>query len=214
MPRSRSISVLFLDIGGVLLSNGWDQKTRRLAADRFGLDYEEMDSRHQMTFSTYEQGKLTLEAYLNRVVFYQPRPFTLDQFRDFMFAQSRPLPHAVETFRRIAEDHQLRVGAISNEGRELTMHRIDTFGLKDLVHFFVSSCFVHFRKPDEDIYRIALDIAQVRPEHAVYVDDRQMFVEVAEGLGIHGILHKDLASTCRALADLGLADRHSAGTGA
>jgi putative hydrolase of the HAD superfamily len=204
MPRSGSISVLLLDIGGVLLTNGWDTKARKRAAETFSLDYDDMDYRHDMTFSTYEQGKLSLDSYLRRVVFYKQRPFTLQQFRDFMFGQSQPLPNAIETFQRIARDNGLKVGSLSNEGRELTLYRINSFGLRDLIHFFISSCFVHFRKPDEDIYRIALDIAQVNPENAVYVDDREMFVEVAEGLGVHGIHHQDLASTCQALADLGL----------
>jgi putative hydrolase of the HAD superfamily len=204
MNNSIDISVLFLDIGGVLLTNGWDRAMVRRAADAFDLDLEEMDERHHLTFDTYERGLLSLDDYLRRVVFHQPRPFTMEQFREFMFAQSQALGDNMGVFKRIARTHGLRVGAINNEGRELSVYRIRKFHLSDLIEFFVSSSFVHYRKPDENIYRLALDIAQVPPERAVYVDDRQMFVEVAQGLGIHGIYHKDLAKTCKALEDLGL----------
>lgn len=204
MNDSIDISVLFLDIGGVLLTNGWDRAMQRRAADAFDLDLEEMDERHHLTFDTYERGLLSLDDYLRRVVFYQPRPFTVEQFKEFMFAQSQALDDNMGVFKRIARTHGLRVGAINNEGRELSVYRIRKFHLSDLIEFFVSSSFVHYRKPDENIYRLALDIAQVPPERAVYVDDRQMFVEVAQGLGIHSIYHKDLAKTCKALEDLGL----------
>jgi putative hydrolase of the HAD superfamily len=204
MSESLDISVLFLDIGGVLLTNGWDRAMRRRAAEAFDLDAEETNERHHLTFDTYERGLLSLDDYLRRVVFYQPRPFTMDQFKEYMFAQSQALGDNMGVFKKIAHTHGLKVGTINNEGRELSAHRIRKFHLKDLVDFFVSSSFVHYRKPDEDIYRLALDIAQVPPERAVYVDDRQMFVEVAEGLGIHSIHHQDLAKTCKALDDLGL----------
>ena len=72
------------------------------------------------------------------------------------------------------------------------------------VDFFISSCFVHIRKPDEDLYRLALDCAQVLPEQVVYIDDRAMFVEVAQSLHIGGIHHRGYDSTKAALADLGL----------
>ena len=84
-----AISTLFLDIGGVLLTNGWDRKARRLAAETFGLDYEEMDERHHLTFDTYEAGKLSLDEYLDRMVFYEERSFTRNEFRKFMLDQSR-----------------------------------------------------------------------------------------------------------------------------
>ncbi len=149
------------------------------AAQLFGLDYGEMNERHHLTFDTYEQGKLSLDDYLNRVVFYQDRSFSRAEFKAFMYAQSRPFPEMIELMRGLKTQHGLQVAAVSNEGRELTTYRVQQFALATFIDFFVSSCFVHYRKPDEDIYRIALDIAQVRPEHVAYVDDRPMFVEVA-----------------------------------
>ncbi len=204
MNHSSPFTTLFLDIGGVLLTNGWDHTTRQRAAEEFGLEHDEMSERHHLTFDTYEEGKLSLDEYLNRVVFYQERPFTREAFKAFMYAQSQPFPEMIELMRGLKTQYGLQVAALSNEGRELTVYRVQEFKLGTFMDFFVSSCFVHYRKPDADIYRIALDIAQARPEQALYVDDRAMFVEVAQGLGIQGIRHKDFESTRKALETLGL----------
>jgi putative hydrolase of the HAD superfamily len=198
------VSTLFLDIGGVLLTNGWDRKARLLAADTFGLDYEEMNERHHLTFDTYEVGKLTLDEYLERVVFHEPRQITPNEFREFMLEQSRPLSGMIDLICGLKSLHQLKVAVVSNEGRELTEYRIRTFGLGRFIDFFVVSCYVHFRKPDKDMYRIALDMAQVAPEQVLYIEDRPMFVEVAASLGIRGIVHRDHDTTRRELAALGL----------
>ncbi len=198
------ITALFVDIGGVLLTNGWDRMARRLAGETFGLDCEEMDERHHLTFDTYEEGKLSLDEYLDRVVFYEERPFTRDHFRTFMFAQSRPIPEMIELVCRLKSQYGLKIAAVSNEGRELNSHRIEEFKLGTFIDFFVSSCFVHFRKPDADIFRIALDIAQVEPAQVVYIEDRPMFVEVARGLGIKGIVHAGHDATRHLLAGFGL----------
>jgi putative hydrolase of the HAD superfamily len=198
------VTTLFLDLGGVLLTNGWDRNSRELAAKTFDLDRKEMDERHHLTFDTYEVGKLTLEQYLSRVVFYQERSFTRQEFRDFMFAQSRSFPQMIELICALKSKYSLKVAVVNNEGRELNESRIHTFQLKTFVDFFISSCFVHVRKPDEDIYRIALDIAHVAPEQVAYLDDRLMFVQIAQGLGIQGIHHTGYDSTCASFAALGL----------
>lgn len=199
------ITTLFLDIGGVLLTNGWDREARRRAAEFFQLDCEEMDERHHLTFDTYEEGKLTLNDYLGRVVFYKDRTFSREEFRKFMFDQSRPFPEMIELVCRLKERHKLKIAAVSNEGRELTAYRINEFRLGKFIDFFISSCFVHYRKPDADIYRIALDIAQVKPSQVVYLEDRPMFVETARGLGINGIVHAGAEATKLELAGFGLA---------
>lgn len=201
---SAGIKALFTDIGGVLLTNGWDHEMRQEAASRFGLDYADMNERHHLTYDTYEEGKLSLDAYLDRTVFHRDRSFTRDEFKAHMYAQSRPLPHMLDLVRNVKHRHGLKVAAISNEGRELTEHRVTTFGLASCIDFFISSCFVHMRKPDADMYRMALDCAQVAPEAAVYVDDRKLFVEVARGLGIDGVLHVDAETTRQELAERGL----------
>ena len=205
MNPSTSITTLFLDIGGVLLTNGWDHDIRKRAAELFSLDYAEMNERHHLTFDTYEQGKLSLDKYLDRIVFYQQRSFTREEFKAFMVAQSHPFPEMIELMRTLKKQYGLQVAAVSNEGRELTMYRVQQFKLGTFIDFFISSCFVHYRKPDEDLYRIALDIAQVRSEQVVYIDDRSMFVEVASSLGINGILHTGYATTRSSLEKFGLA---------
>ena len=201
---SPGITTLFLDLGGVLLSNGWDRTSRKRAAEKFGIDLVEMDERHHLSFGTYEEGKLSLEDYLSRAVFYEERPFSRDSFIMFMHAQSHPYPDMIDLVRRLKALHGLKVVAVSNEGRELTEYRIKRFELRTFIDCFVSSCFVHMRKPDYDIYRIAMDIAQAQCEEVVYIEDRGMFVETARCLGIQGIVHKDYVSTREALAALGL----------
>jgi len=204
MSLSSPITTLFLDIGGVLLTNGWDRGIRIRASEKFGLDYKEMDERHHLTFDTYEEGKLSLDEYLSRVVFYQNRSFSREAFKTFMFAQSEALPEMIELMRGLKTQHALQVAAVSNEGRELTVYRVQQFKLGTFIDFFISSCFVHYRKPDADLYHIALDIAQVSPEQVVYIDDRAMFVEVAQGLGIKGIIHTGHEATRKTLESLGL----------
>jgi putative hydrolase of the HAD superfamily len=137
-------------------------------------------------------------------VFYRERPFTRDDFRDFMFAQSKPMVEMIHLVSSLKWKYRLKTAAISNEGRELTVHRIEKFAMATFIDFFVSSCFVHFRKPDEDMYRIALDISQADPTRSVYIDDRALFVEIAQSLGINGIQHTNIEVTRNALKGLGL----------
>ena len=204
MVDNLPITTLFLDIGGVLLTNGWDRYARRRAAENFHIDYAEMDERHHLTYDTYESGKLSLKDYLDRVVFYEKRPFSMGDFRNFMFSCSEPFPLMIELVGTLKDKYHLRTIAVSNEGRELTQYRIEQFKLREVIDAFVSSCFVHFRKPDKDIFNIALDISQSSPRQVAYIDDRRLFVEVASGLGIHGIQHTDFSSTNRKLNELGL----------
>jgi len=204
MKKTFQITALFVDIGGVLLTNGWDHHARKRAAKIFSLDLDEMEDRHHLTFDTYEEGKLTLDEYLNRVVFYEKRPFTRAQFRKFMFAQSKPFPEMIGLVRRLKSKYELKIVVVSNEGRELNAHRIQNFKLGGFVDFFISSSFVHLRKPDEDIFRMALDIAQVPVSRVVYIDDRAMFVQIAKNLGIHGIHHMDYKTTRAKLSAFGL----------
>ena len=204
MKKNIQISTLFLDIGGVLLTNGWDRNMRKKAVEHFKLDYDDFDERHHMTFDTYEEGKLSMDEYLSLVVFHKERSFKLNDFKKYLFEQTQPLTDMIEMFKAIAKNNSLKIGAISNEGRELTTYRINYFGLNEFIQFFICSCFVHFRKPDKDIYLIALDVGQVKPEQSLYIDDRELHVEVAASLGMNVIHHKDIESTRQALAEYGL----------
>lgn len=204
MKKTSRVTTLFLDVGGVLLTNGWDHLARRRAAKNFKLGWAEMEERHRLNFETHEEGKMSFEEYLDRVVFYQERPFTRAQFRRFMCAQSKPYPKMLDLFAQLKVRHGLRVAVVSNESREVNAHRIREFKLDALADTFISSCFVHIRKPDVDMFSLALDIAQAKAEQVVYVDNTPMFVEIAAGLGIRSIHHTDYKSTCEKLASLGL----------
>jgi putative hydrolase of the HAD superfamily len=204
MKRNAPITALFVDIGGVLLTDGWDHQARQRAATHFKLQWAEMEERHRLTFDTYEEGKLTLKEYLDGVVFYQKRSFTRAEFRRFMFAQSKPHPEMIEWVRHLKAKYGLKIVVVSNEARELNAYRIREFKLPGFVDAFISSCFVHLRKPDADIFRLALDIAQAPARQVVYIENTPLFVQVAEGLGIRSILHTDYRSTCAKLASLGL----------
>jgi putative hydrolase of the HAD superfamily len=204
MKATAPITTLFLDIGGVLLTDGWNHHARRRAARTFALDWAEMEQRHLLNFDTYEAGKLTLEEYLARVVFYQRRSFTRAQFRRFLFAQSRPYPEMLELVRSLKARYGLKTVVLSNEARELNGYRIRKFKLDGFVDAFISSCYVHLHKPDIDIFRLALDIAQTPARQVAYIENTPMFVQIAEGLGIRGIVHLDYKSTRAKLAALGL----------
>jgi putative hydrolase of the HAD superfamily len=198
------ITALFVDVGGVLLTNGWDYLARRRAAKHFQLEWAAMEDRHNLNFATLEEGKLTLDQYLRRVVFYRKRPFTRAQFRRFLFAQSKPYPEMIALISQLKVRNGLKITVVSNESREVNAHRIQKFKLDGFVDSFISSCFVHMRKPDADIFRLALDVAQAPARQVVYLENTPMFVEVAEGLGIRSILHTDYKSTCLKLASVGL----------
>jgi putative hydrolase of the HAD superfamily len=198
------ITTLFLDVGGVLLTNGWDRHARRRAAKHFSLPWAEIEDRHSLMFETHEEGKLTFDEYLGRLVFYRKRPFTRAQFRSFMFAQSKPYSEMIDLVARLKLRYGLRIAVVSNESREVNAYRIRKFKLDGFVNCFISSCFVHIRKPDADIFRLALDIAQAPARQVLYIENTPMFVQIAEGLGIRSILHTDYPSTCAKLASFGL----------
>ena len=203
MKRNLAVNTIFTDIGGVLLTNGWDRGCRRKAIDVFNLDAEEIEERHHLTFDTYEVGKITQDEYLDRVIFYKRRSFSRNQFRQFMCNQSEPYPQMLTLLSRLKKKYRFKLAVVSNEGRELAEYRIRQFKLDELADFFIVSSFVHFRKPDADIFRIALDTAQVSPRQVIYIEDRPMFVQVAETLGLRGLRHIDYKTTRERLAGFG-----------
>lgn len=198
------IRTLFLDLGGVLLTNGWDGEARASAAEAFSLDRDEMEDRHHLTFDAWEAGKLPMRTYLDRVVFYVDRPFTHEEFTRFVFDQSLPHEGIIAYIRDLKQRHGLRLSVITNDPREIVEYRIKAFGLREYIDSFIASAFVHYRKPDPDIFCVALDVAQGDIEEAVYIEDREMFVDVARELGFKAIHHTSLESTRAALAALGL----------
>ena len=204
MRKTLPITTLFVDVGGVLLTNGWDHHERRRVAKHFNLNWAQMDVRHRLVFETHEEGKLSFKEYLEWIVFYEKRPFTQKQFRDCMFSQSKPIPKMLELIAQLKAQYGLKIVVISNESRAVNAYRIRTFHLDRLVDTFISSCFVGMRKPDANIFQLALDLIQTTPERAVFLDNTAMFVQIAERFGIRGVLHVDYESTRAKLASLGL----------
>ena len=194
--KSSSVKVIFFDIGGVLLTNGWGNQSRKKAAELFGLNYDEMNVLHDFIFNVYEIGKITLDDYLDTVVFNHPRDFTREDFKAFMFSQSVELPGLLQWLKEWKKNnHVFRIISINNESKELNDYRIKKFALHECFDAFISSCHVGMRKPDPGIYHLAMGIAQVQPNECVYFDDRLMLVQAAQKLGIRSIHHHDFETT-------------------
>jgi putative hydrolase of the HAD superfamily len=183
------ITAIFWDVGGVLLSNAWDRAQRQLTLQHFGLgeNAREFDERHEMLISSFERGKITLDQYLKRSIFYRPRTFTPQEFKSYMFSLSQPNPEALDLARSLSRSRKYLMSTINNESKELNAYRIQTFGLREIFSLFVSSCFAGLRKPEEQIYRLALDLAQRSPEECCFVDDRALNVDAAAQLGMSAI---------------------------
>ena len=182
-----AIRAIFWDVGGVLLTNAWDHTQRSAALAHFHLDEQEFHDRHEMVVSSFERGKITLDEYLDRTVFYRPRPFARDEFRDFMFSLSQALPGVLEFALALRDSDKYFMGTINNESRELNAYRIEKFGLRQIFRVFVSSCFVGLRKPERDIYRLALETTQFPGEECCFIDDRSLNLECAAKLGMKTI---------------------------
>lgn len=197
-----TIRALFWDVGGVLLSNAWDHEERDLAIERFLLDKTEFESRHKEVMLAFEEGKLTLDDYVERVVFYQARTFSREEFKQFMFSLSRPKPQALELARELSGKYAM--ATVNNESRELNQYRIQQFKLADSFHLFVSSCFVGIRKPAEAIFRLALDLTQNSAEECCFIDDRTENLAGAEKVGLKTVLAKDAQQLRRDLQALGV----------
>ena len=198
------IKVLFIDVGGVLLTNGWDHVSRKLACKKFKLDFDPFENLHHLTFDPFERGKITLDDYLDRVVFTKKRNFTRSAFKQFIFSQSKPYEKMIDLIVYLKAKYQLKTVVVSNEGREINAYRIKKFKLTHFIDFFVTSTFVHLLKPDLDIFKMALDLSQAQVEDVFYIENTPMYIDVAKTLGIRGICHKDYETTRLALQKHGL----------
>jgi len=196
------ITAIFWDVGGVLLSNGWDHVQRRRAFAKFGLDEVEVEDRHEMLVSSLERGKITLDDYLQRTIFYRARSFTPEQFKQYVFSLSQPCQESLDLAGSLASGNYL-MGAINNESGELNQYRIETFGLRDIFDVFISSCYVGLRKPEEGIYRLALEITQRPPQECCFIDDRALNLEAAAQLGMHTIRFESAQQLQQQLQKLG-----------
>jgi putative hydrolase of the HAD superfamily len=199
-----TVTHVFFDIGGVLGTNGWDREQRAAAVQHFGLDAADLEDRHVESVAILEQGRMTLDEYLGYAVFYRPRPFTAEQFKAYMLAQSRPFPESIDVVRGLVRTGRYRLMTINNESAELNQHRLEQFGLRDLFIAFFSSCWVGILKPAQRIYQVALAMSQADPEQSVFIDDRERNLEPARSLGMQTIRFTDAAKLRQDLAGLGV----------
>ena len=198
------ITAIFFDIGGVLLTNGWDRDSRVAAAEKFRLNWNDFEDRHELLLHAFETGKLGLEEYLDRVIFYCPRDFTREQFKAFMYAQAKPMPESLELLGKLAKPRRYLISALNNESRDLNAYRIEKFHLREYFDVFLSSCYLGVRKPDKGIYEQALNITQRKSEECVFVDDRALNLECATELGMHTIQFKSAEQLEKEFDDLGI----------
>lgn len=199
-----AIQAIFWDVGGVLVSNAWDRHERLAAIENFHLDQEEFEDRHAMVVSSFERGKITLEEYLDRTVLYRARPFTRDAFKEFMFSLSQPIPEVLAFAQSLSNSGKYFMSTINNESRELNLHRIEKYNLRKIFRLFVSSCFVGLRKPEQGIYRLALEITQIPPQQCCFIDDRPLNLEAAAQFGMHTIEMQTLEQLRKELEKLGV----------
>jgi putative hydrolase of the HAD superfamily len=198
------VTAMFWDVGGVILSNGWDRAARSEAAKKFGLDWEELQDRHELASPAFETGKITLDMYLERIAFYRKRSFTREEFTAFMFAQSEEFPESRAVLSGVAAAGKYLLATINNEALELNERRIRQFQLRREFKAFFSSCFVGIRKPDEGIFKIALEVTQRQPEECLFIDDRELNLECAQQLRMRTIHFQDAGQLRRELAANGV----------
>ena len=199
-----AITTLFFDIGGVILTNGWDRESRREAAKTFQLDLEDFQDRHDLSFPAFDAGQISLNQYLDRTLFYRPRSFTREEFTAFMFAQSKEYPHTRAILSALARSGKYLVAAINNEPFELNQYRIEAFRLREDFVAFFSSCYLNHRKPEEIIYRIALEVTQRPAEKCVFIDDRPLNLENPRRLGMNTIHHQNATQLRSDLKSFGI----------
>jgi putative hydrolase of the HAD superfamily len=198
------ITTLFWDIGGVILTNGWDRHARRDAANAFQLDWEEFQDRHDLSFPAFDSGHLSLNEYLDRTLFHRARSFTREEFTAFMFAQSKEYPESRAVLRAAVRSGKYFIGAINNEPLELNQYRIEAFNLRQDFQVFFSSCYVGSRKPEAAIFRIALEVTQRPAAQCVFIDDRPLNLESPRGMGMHAIHYQNALQLRAELRNLGV----------
>ena len=199
-----NISALFWDIGGVVLSNGWDESARAEAARRFSLDSVDFEGRHRRAEDEFETGKISLETYLERTVFFCRRPFTKDQFSNFIFAQSRENKETRIVLDELTATRRYFLATLNNESEQLNGYRIRKFDLARNFAAFFTSCYLRARKPDALVYHLTLGITQRPPEECIFIDDRPANLEPAKALGMTTILFRSAAELRASLAESGV----------
>ncbi len=198
------ITALFWDVGGVLLTNGWDRHSRQRAAERFKLDWEDFEDRHELVVGRFETGRLSLDHYLERTIFYRPRDYGKDEFKAYMFAQSKAIKGTLEVVGRLARTGRYLMATLNNESRELNLYRIERFGLPRYFSIFMTSSFLGVKKPEDEVFHLALDLSQRKAEDCLFIDDRELNVECAVRCGLRALHFKNAAQLEQDLRNAGL----------
>ena len=198
------ISALFWDVGGVLLTNGWDRHSRESAAQTFRLDWEDFEDRHELVVGRFETGKLSLDRYLDRTIFYRERNFSKDVFKVYMFDQSKPIDGSLDVAARVAQTRRYLMATLNNESRELNLYRMEHFELRKQFSLFMSSCFLGVKKPEDEMFRLALDLTQREPEECLFIDDRELNLECAARLRLQTLHFKNASQLEKDLQKLGV----------
>jgi putative hydrolase of the HAD superfamily len=198
---------IFFDIGGVLGSNGWDREQRRRACERFDLSAEDFQWRHEEVIGEWEEGRMTLDEYLDIAVFHAPRSFSRQEFIEFMYSQSIPDDATIGIARLLSRQPGYTLMTLNNESEELNAYRIERFGISQIFEAFLSSCWLGVRKPIRRFYHRALGIAHAEPASSLFIDDRQQNLIPATTLGMNVVLFQSptqLRSDLERLLDLEL----------
>jgi len=198
------ITTLFWDIGGVIMTNGWDHHSRHEAVVKFALDEIDFRDRHDLSFPAFDAGNISMNEYLDRTLFYRPRTFSREDFVAFMYAQSKEYPGSRAVLDSATKSGHYFIAAINNEPLELNNYRIQNFDLRRNFQVFFSSCYVHSRKPEEQIFRLALAVTQRAPEKCVFIDDRLLNLESPRKLGINTIHYQNPEQLRKDLANFGV----------
>ncbi|HEX8946412.1 MAG TPA: HAD family phosphatase [Gemmatimonadaceae bacterium] len=199
-----SIDLVLFDIGGVLGSNGWDREQRMAAVERFGLDDEDFQYRHEEMVGALEAGQISLGEYLDVTVFCDGRTFSREEFTSFMLAQSVPWADSIAVARELAESATVRLATLNNESEALNNYRIERFGLREIFPTFFTSCWLGVRKPTREIYTRVLGMTQADPKRTLFIDDRVQNLNPAAALGMQSIHFESAGQLRSALAARGL----------
>ena len=181
---SDAIELVLFDVGGVLGTNGWDREQRAEAIAKFGLDSDDFQYRHEEMVGALESGEVSLDEYLAVTVFSEPRSFSPDDFKKFMFAQSVAWPDSIAVARDLAKSGKVRLATLNNECEEVNRYRIEAFGLRDIFPTFFTSCWLGVRKPTRHMYERVLGMTQADPARTVFIDDRLQNLAPAASLGV------------------------------
>jgi HAD superfamily hydrolase (TIGR01509 family) len=199
-----SIRTLFWDIGGVVLTNGWDIDQRTKVLSRLGVDLEAYEEVHERANYYWERGLITAKEFFAQTVL-NPNPkldLTFDIVWKQVCAQSKVLhPECLDILAELKRQGRYRLATLNNESRELNGHRLDAFKLRSLFDYFICSGYVHEMKPLPGVYRSAIDISGFEARTALFIDDKEENCESAKVLGMQTIWFKNPEQLCTALAD-------------